>query len=77
MTTETTTSKITSRRPPIRYGIAVLLEVGEGIQLPIYDEIRARCLPWFQFFPAAEDAFVPASNLRFHRMGLTLSLLEW
>jgi hypothetical protein len=33
---------------PIRYGLAVSLEVAEGIDVPIYDEIRTRIAPTVQ-----------------------------
>ena len=33
---------------PIPYGLAVTLEVAEGLDIPIYNEIRARIAPAIQ-----------------------------
>ena len=39
---------------PIPYGLVVSLEVAEGVDMPIYDEIRARIAPLIQIQQAAE-----------------------
>ena len=36
---------------PIKYGLAVSLEVAEGIEIPIYNEIRTRVAPQISIRP--------------------------
>jgi hypothetical protein len=40
---------------PIKYGLVVSLEVAEGVDIPVYNEIRTRIAPPIQIRPGAPD----------------------
>lgn len=40
---------------PVKYGLAVTLEIAEGVDIPIYDEIMTRIAPAIRIQPGAED----------------------
>jgi hypothetical protein len=40
---------------PIKYGLVVSLEVAEGVDIPVYNEIRTRIAPAIQIRPGSPD----------------------